>query len=280
LFQKTDAETTYQHVIADLPSEVTVADPEEYRLMIQQVYKSLTAKDCNVTFEIADATLFQSSHQNGMTATNATSLNTEPESELGAGLDGQGVDQGLLTAAMEAIENLEMQQQDVWLSSDAQVPLLQFGSVANSILTRTSDAVQQAPQEVQDAILYKVAAELRVLYQNQLQSLRERYGRKYELVLDENPDDDQAQIGAAARITEGFRTAAQHAIPDLCREGQALVDADFSYAVLPARASFGHDGSDVYATSSGRRCSRSGPRRTKTRQMVQETGSTLPDGRC
>jgi hypothetical protein len=72
IVSETEAESTYQHVIADLPSEVTVADHEEYRLMIQQVYKSLTAKDCNVTFDIADAALFQSSQDKDTLETTTT----------------------------------------------------------------------------------------------------------------------------------------------------------------------------------------------------------------
>jgi predicted phage gp36 major capsid-like protein len=66
------------------------------------------------------------------------------------------------------------------------------------------------------------------LYRNQLDTLREHYGRRYESVLD-STKDQQTWTEEAARVTDSFRAAAQHAIPAMCREGGELVDADFSY---------------------------------------------------
>uniref|UniRef100_A0A7S1Z4U9 Uncharacterized protein n=1 Tax=Ditylum brightwellii TaxID=49249 RepID=A0A7S1Z4U9_9STRA len=81
---------------------------------------------------------------------------------------------------------------------------------------------------------------LRRLYQQQLQSLREYYGRRYESILDDEDLWNQLSIQegddsskerkrklkakreeiltkAASISTEGFRVAAQNAIPHLCR---------------------------------------------------------------
>ena len=239
---ETTAEAAYQDVISDLPLKGVVTDIEEYRLMIQQVYQTLTNKECEIVFDTAKSSFFESS---GDTKVGHEEVSIAPLSEQGSapvavedaivpkinlsGHDLQGVDQDLLAAAMRELEHLESQQEEVWLSSDAQVPMLHFGSSADSILNKACDAVERAPSVVQEAVLEQLTGKLRVLYNNQLQSLREQFGRKYEKVLEEHPDDDEAQVAAVARITDGFRVAAQHAIPELCREGQRLVDADFSY---------------------------------------------------
>lgn len=239
---ETTAEAAYQDVISDLPSKGVVTEVEEYRLMIQQVYQTLTNKECDIVFDTAETSFFESSgdkkvrHEEGSvaplseqgSASVALDAAIVPKMNL-SGHDLHGVNQNFLATAMKELEDLESQQEEVWLSSDAQVPMLHFGSSADSILKKACDAVEHAPSVVQEAVLAQLTGKLRVLYNNQLQSLREQFGRKYEKALEENPDDDEAQVAAVARITEGFRVAAQHAIPGLCREGQRLVDADFSY---------------------------------------------------
>ncbi len=235
------AEAAYQDVISDLPSKGVVTDLEEYRLMIQQVYQTLTNKECGIVFDTAESSFFESrgdkkvEHDGSIAPlSDHSSAPVAPDAEMVpemtlSGHDMHGVNQDLLTAAMKELEGLESQQEEVWLSSDAQVPMLHFGSSADSILNKACDAVECAPSHVQEAVLEQMTGKLRVLYNNQLQSLREHFGRKYEKALEENPDDNEAQVEAVARITDGFRVAAQHAIPGLCREGQRLVDADFSY---------------------------------------------------
>mmetsp|Transcript_10925 Transcript_10925/g.13152 ORF Transcript_10925/g.13152 Transcript_10925/m.13152 type:complete len:158 (+) Transcript_10925:3-476(+) len=66
----------------------------------------------------------------------------------------------------------------------------------------------------------------------------------YEKVLDqvgiesEEEDDESRQriermkTEAASQASEGFRVAAQHAIPTLCQQGQELEDADYSYVSI------------------------------------------------
>ena len=239
---ETTAEATYQDVISDLPLESIVTDLEEYRLMIQQVYQTLTNKECDIVFDTAKSSFFESSGDTNVDKEGPASLLrgqgsisvASEAAEIEAGLnvpekDFQAVNQDLLDDAMKEFEDLESQQQEVWLSSDAQVPMLHFGSIANGILNKASNAVARAPSHVREAVLQQLARKLRILYDNQLQSLREQFGRKYEKVLEENPHDDEAQVASITRITDGFRVAAQHAIPAQCREGQPLVDADFSY---------------------------------------------------
>ena len=82
-----------------------------------------------------------------------------------------------------------------------------FGLIVNSVLDKASNAVEQAPDDVREGIIEKVAGTLHVLHQDQLQSLREQFGREYEAALEQNLDNDQAQADAAARITQGSRPA-------------------------------------------------------------------------
>lgn len=81
---------------------------------------------------------------------------------------------------------------------------------------------------------------LRHLFELQLQSLREYYGRRYEAVLDEilgsvseggdtrSKEKQEAILTAAAqRAAEGFRTAAGNAMPPSCRDGSVLENLDY-----------------------------------------------------
>ena len=102
------------------------------------------------------------------------------------------------------------------------------------------------PTEMKMSLILDVAGDsgLRHLFELQLQSLREYYGRRYEAVLDEildnptNGDETRSKekqeailTAAAQRAAEGFRTAASNAMPALCQDGAILEDLDFSIRV-------------------------------------------------
>lgn len=85
---------------------------------------------------------------------------------------------------------------------------------------------------------------LRHLFELQLQSLREYYGRRYEAVLDEilgsvseggdtrSKEKQEAILTAAAqRAAEGFRAAAGNAMPLSCRKGGILENLEFGIAI-------------------------------------------------
>ena len=85
---------------------------------------------------------------------------------------------------------------------------------------------------------------LRHLFELQLQSLREYYGRRYEAVLDEilgsaskggegrSKEKQEAILTAAAqRAAEGLRTAAGNAMQSSCREGSVLESLDFGIVI-------------------------------------------------
>ena len=96
------------------------------------------------------------------------------------------------------------------------------------------------------SLLVDVAGDsgLRHLFELQLQSLREYYGRRYEAVLDEilgssseggesrSKEKQEAILTAAAqRAAEGFRTAAGNAMPSSCRDGSVLESLDFGIVI-------------------------------------------------
>ena len=102
------------------------------------------------------------------------------------------------------------------------------------------------PTEMKESLMLDVAGDsgLRHLFELQLQSLREYYGRRYEAVLDEildnstNGDETRSKekqeailTAAAQRAADGFRTAASNAMPALCQDGALLEDLDFSIRV-------------------------------------------------
>jgi hypothetical protein len=244
---ESNADAAYQDVIQDLPDQGMVANKEEYQLMIQQVYQALTSKSCELVFEAAKASFFESEtadveleapvveseapdveSENAVTVDKAI-LGGEDKATISEA-DLELAERTLLISTMEELESLESQQDEVWLNEDSQVPLIHFGSAANSILEKASKELPVGP--AREVILGKIAGKLQTLYHSQLQSLREHFGRKYETALEKNEGDEQAVTQAAAHITESFRAAAQHAIPEMCKEGQELVDADFSYVAV------------------------------------------------
>lgn len=137
----------------------------------------------------------------------------------------------VLSAAQEQLNVLEAKLEDVWLNSDS-VPILEFGIEADVILQQASDAlnVVSIPPQIRLDALFRLCRPLKSLYDDQLQSLREHYGKRYENVLDSS-DDVNEWTQEAARATEAFRAAAQQATPKPCRQGGELVDADFSYVM-------------------------------------------------
>ena len=129
-----------------------------------------------------------------------------------------------------------------------------IGSVMRSklypaALTHTNYFVRKSlnhPKEMKMSLLVDVAGDsgLRHLFELQLQSLREYYGRRYEAVLDEilgsvseggdtrSKEKQEAILTAAAqRAAEGFRTAAGNAMPLSCRNGGVLENLDFGIVI-------------------------------------------------
>lgn len=227
----TESPTITQDVIIQQEREVEMEDVVATDATIES---PASTDDANVGPESAaqqtiEAEVSQAKHKD-KTAEAENALE-EAEDTVLSEAELEEAKQALLSSTLEELERLEAQQDDVWLNPDSQVPLLHFGSAANAILEKASSSLP--PGQARDEILNEVAGRLQDLYQSQLQSLREHFGRKYEAALEKHePDDEQALAQDAAHITESFRAAAQHAIPEKCREGQELVDADFSYVAV------------------------------------------------
>lgn len=115
------------------------------------------------------------------------------------------------------------------------MPILEFRSDAEKIIKK---ALQKAEDETDSILIQQTIAgsddnnsvdtNIYTLFQQHVQNLREYYGCGYESILDEflekeidedeNVDPkkrDAVWTEAASRATEGFRTAANHAIPNL-----------------------------------------------------------------
>ena len=112
------------------------------------------------------------------------------------------------------------------------------------------------PLEIKIDLLMDVAGDsgVRHLFELQLQSLREYYGRRYEAVLDEildgtseggesrSKEKQEAILTAAAqRAAEGFRTAAGNAMPSSCLDGGKLESLDFSIIITRDLNGLMHD---------------------------------------
>jgi hypothetical protein len=99
---------------------------------------------------------------------------------------------------------------------------------------------------------------IRRLFRQQLESLREYYGRRYELLVSEietsdssteaqsvSVKEEQRLIDAASKITESFRVAALNAVPQLCKEGMPLHDTDGGYGYVDVLAGLIRDMTDI-----------------------------------
>jgi hypothetical protein len=152
----------------------------------------------------------------------------------------------------EKIDQLEMKQDEVMMD-ETKMPILEFGRDAANILSLASNVLSS--REIQKLVrgavesdyierrrshfLSTVNDKVRRLFENQINSLREYYGRKYETVIEKLQDAmisdtynldkeqmtqrrmkfDKLLVEEAKRSTEGFRAAAENAIPAIVKNG-------------------------------------------------------------
>lgn len=149
--------------------------------------------------------------------------NETPERTTTGSEDPQDRIERVLSKAQQQVANLESKLQQIQLQSQSSnhIPLLDFGDQANSILEGTYKELEYLPSTVRTSLLSRLVVEVHQLYRDQLQSLRDYYGRRYELTL-EQTKDEAIWTAEAEHMTQGFQTAAQHAIPSLCQPGAAL----------------------------------------------------------
>jgi len=166
----------------------------------------------------------------------------------------------------EKLMELEGNQDEVLLD-DKKMPILEFGRDAADILSIASNALNTNEvrsnivglfdgdyvQEQRGKFIDKVNENVRRLFENQLQSLREYYGRRYENIIDKLEEDDDVNVldldedqleqrrvkhdtilaDEAKRSTEGFRTAAENAIPNFVKkEEMKELAAGYTYAAV------------------------------------------------
>ncbi len=175
------------------------------------------------------------------------------------------------------LTKLEMKQDEVLPDLDTKMPILEFGKDANDILKDAKMAFDindgdgdgnTILKHVHGAIdseyvdlkcrevLVQVNAHVHRLFEHQLQSLREYYGRRYESIIERLQDDDDIDndndggddddldqealkqrrmkrdeilAEEAKRATEGFRTAASNAIPFILRQQGELKNFSVAY---------------------------------------------------
>lgn len=154
----------------------------------------------------------------------------------------------------EKLNQLEMKQDEVLLDEN-KMPILEFGRDAADVLSLASKAlntreIRKLIHGARDSRNYiesrrsqfisMVNDKVRRLFENQMNSLREYYGRKYEAVIEKLGDAmvgdiygfDKEQMKQrrlkfekilaeeAKRSTEGFRAAAENAIPGIVKTGE------------------------------------------------------------
>jgi hypothetical protein len=132
--------------------------------------------------------------------------------------------QEILINCRVQLESLESKLQDVLLSDNhKQMPLLEFGAMADRLLNQTFAELADFPSGIRLGILTPVVTELHRLYMEQLQTLRDYYGKRYEHILDESNDEGK-WTSAAERFIQGFQAASTNSVPVLCQPNGALAE--------------------------------------------------------
>mmetsp|Transcript_10170 Transcript_10170/g.11269 ORF Transcript_10170/g.11269 Transcript_10170/m.11269 type:complete len:756 (+) Transcript_10170:67-2334(+) len=158
----------------------------------------------------------------------------------------------IIEQSEQLMTELEMKQDQVLLEPETKMPILQFGKEAGNIIENVATAFdkQEIIELVNDTSDFEIMKAKREellsivnsgvyrLFETQLQSIREYYGRRYESVLNtlqeennsnmDEMDEEKIKIrrekhntiltGAAKRSTEGFRVAAENAIPSILKK--------------------------------------------------------------
>ena len=133
--------------------------------------------------------------------------------------DPQDLVQSVLSVAQTKLYDLETDMQQVVM--DNRMPMLDFGDKVNAILLEAYDKLSEFPTASRHGFLSRLVTEAHQLYMDQLQGLRDYYGRRYEACLD-HENDKAAWTAEAEHLTNGFRAAATNAVPSLCRPDGVL----------------------------------------------------------
>jgi hypothetical protein len=154
----------------------------------------------------------------------AASLSTSEKDQPIDAMDQDARMQETVINCQAQLESLELKLQDVLLSDNQkQMPLLEFGALADQLLNETyaelSDYFPSFGERL--GVLTPVVTELHRLYKEQLQTLRDYYGKRYEHILEES-NDEREWTSAAERFIQGFQAAATNSVPTLCRPNEAL----------------------------------------------------------
>ncbi|KAG7366713.1 hypothetical protein IV203_029383 [Nitzschia inconspicua] len=153
----------------------------------------------------------------------------------------------VLVTAHEQLGVLESKMEEVALqqSEGYAMPLLEFGSLAQKIMTSTESQLQsmedsgEVSPSLRRGLTRGIRKQLRRLYKDQLQALRNYYGQRYESILEKTKFEDGANVveverewvTSAEHMTQGFRAAAQSAIPAMFRNKDDEKDFEYTEAL-------------------------------------------------
>ncbi|KAL3928609.1 MAG: hypothetical protein SGBAC_012574 [Bacillariaceae sp.] len=174
---------------------------------------------------------------------NIVSILAKAQSKL-ASLE-RKVEEAMLAVAEDSTENQN--------SSGMPLVFLDFGNLAGELLEEAYSAMKEHLSQDDNSsaairwnvIVPKIVGELLRLYREQVQLVRDYYGRRYETMLEQlaqeleeakgkltRKESDQKAGVAAEQMVNSFQAACQHSIPILCRgDGELAVEyaANFDF---------------------------------------------------
>lgn len=196
-----------------------LADADTFPSLVQQVFrafgggKMMLLRETNVSLSTAHKR--HAEHHGPIRNDNEKELETALFAEIN-----------------EQLDELQVKQEENWLDSSGAAMPINFSAQANSILSKAEQAIRDLPTVVQESVQKLIQKRIRQLYIQQLEALRDQHGKMYETTLDRMKTSELSPASfkdAAAKVTEQFRKAAQHATPTLVQTGEIFEDSELHY---------------------------------------------------
>jgi hypothetical protein len=216
-----------------------LADSETFPSLVKQVHRAFGGGNSNLLKPAAssqDSLVVSPPSTPGSRARPVAFVGKAATPSVAAQVDSRKALEDLISRANDLLDAVQIAQENVLLDSNkagTAVHPINFAGKAQSALSkiekslRGSSEVDGISEVTYQTVVTHVKGRVRALYQQQLESLRDYYGKLYESALEKTAR--KSWKDAATKTTERFRKAAEQAVPALVRPGRLFEDGDLGY---------------------------------------------------
>ncbi|GKY94994.1 hypothetical protein MPSEU_000464000 [Mayamaea pseudoterrestris] len=188
-----------------------VAEPEAFPRLMEQVHSSFGGFDESL-LKLTEKREIQEPLQE-FSATPVEGKAPAPkQTEAVAAVETYLDATSILETALQHLELLQEQQDNASLEAQAGAMPMDFASKTAPILELIASNMSELPVEEQAVLQQQIGVHIQQLYQQQLSSLRDYYGRLYEAMLDKT-DNEKEWKSSVNKVLDQFRKAAAAAVP-------------------------------------------------------------------